>query len=163
MTANAGFTTGEPWIPVTPNYTEINAADQVGVPGSVFEHYRALIALRHDDDAVALGSFRLLAADDPAAWVILRESPQGGRDGGRADGGREQVLLLACWGRDGLDLAPGSPLAARLANEGLDLREWSNAERVLMASLPADEAAGSGTGAPERLGGWDSVVLRRTV
>ena len=82
-TANAGFTTGEPWIPVTPNYTEINAADQVGAPGSVFEHYRALIALRHDDDAVALGSFRLLAADDPAAWVILRESPQGGRDGGR--------------------------------------------------------------------------------
>ena len=175
-TANAGFTTGEPWIPVTPNYTEINAADQVGVPGSVFEHYRALIALRHDDDAVALGSFRLLAADDPAAWVILRESLQGGRDGGRADGGRgqdggdrqpdggrEQVLLLACWGRDGLDLAPGSPLAARLADEGLDLGEWSDAERVLMASLPADEAAGSGTGAPERLGGWDSVVLRRTV
>ena len=32
-----------------------------------------------------------------------------------------------------------------------------------MASLPADEAANSGTGAPERLGGWDSVVLRRTV
>ena len=175
-TANAGFTTGEPWIPVTPNYTEINAADQVGAPGSVFEHYRALIALRHDDDAVALGSFRLLAADDPAAWVILRESLQGGRDGGRADGGRgqdggdrqtdggrEQVLLLACWGRDGLDLAPGSPLAARLADEGLDLGEWSDAERVLMASLPADEAAGSGTGAPERLGGWDSVILRRTV
>ncbi len=32
---NAGFTTGEPWIMVNPNYTQINAAQQVNDPDSV--------------------------------------------------------------------------------------------------------------------------------
>ena len=43
----AGFTTGQPWISANPNHVEINAADQVGRPGSVFEHYRQLVELRH--------------------------------------------------------------------------------------------------------------------
>ncbi len=30
---NAGFTEGEPWIMVNPNYGEINAADQIGEGG----------------------------------------------------------------------------------------------------------------------------------
>lgn len=45
---NAGFTTGTPWIPVNENHTRINVAAQKGVPGSVWETYRALIALRKD-------------------------------------------------------------------------------------------------------------------
>ena len=152
----AGFTTGRPWIDVTPNHTEINAASQVGKPGSVFEHHRALIALRHSDDVVALGTFRLLDADDAGSWTILRELVD-------ADGGREQVLLLASCAREGLEMGEGSALRRRLAAEGLDLGEWADAERVLVASLPAEGAGGSGTGAPERLAGWDSVILRRTV
>ena len=152
----AGFTTGRPWIDVTPNHTEINAASQVGKPGSVFEHHRALIALRHSDDVVALGTFRLLDADDAGSWTILRELVD-------ADGGREQVLLLASCAREGLEMGEGSALRRRLAAEGLDLGEWADAERVLVASLPVEDAGGSGTGVPERLAGWDSVVLRRTV
>lgn len=151
---HAGFSTAAPWIEVTPNYAEINAAAQVGVPGSVFEHYRALIALRHSDCAVALGTFRLLDAGDRDSWVILREHVG-------ADSGREQVLLLASCAREGLDCRPGSALRERLAAEGLDLGEWEGAERVLLASLPAQEAGASGAGAPEHLEGWDSVILRR--
>ncbi|SDN81777.1 oligo-1,6-glucosidase [Actinomyces ruminicola] len=150
-TAGAGFTTGTPWIDVTPNYGEINAAAQVGVPGSVFEHYRALIALRHDDDAVALGTFRLLDADAADSWTLLREYVD-------ADGAREQVLLLASCTREGLETGNGSALRGRLAAEGLDLGDWEDAERVLMVSLPADAALG--TGVPD-LDGWDSVILRR--
>ena len=33
----AGFTTGEPWIALAPDHGTVNAAAQVGVPGSVFE------------------------------------------------------------------------------------------------------------------------------
>ena len=154
--AQAGFTEGTPWIDVTPNHTEVNAASQVGVSGSVFEHYRALIALRHDDDAAALGTFRLLDADDAGSWTILREFVGD-------DGQREQLLLLASCAREGLETGEGSALRRRLSAEGLDLGEWSGAERVLLASLPAEEATTSGTGAPARLGGWDSVILRRTV
>ena len=152
----AGFTTGTPWIDVTPNYTEINAASQVGVPGSVFEHYRALIALRHADDAVALGTFRLFDAEDAGSWTILREFVN-------ADGERQQVLLLASCAREGLETGEGSALRQRLAAEGLDLGQWADAERVLVASLPVEDAGSSGAGAPEQLGGWDSVILRRTV
>ncbi|QQM66913.1 alpha-glucosidase [Actinomyces weissii] len=152
-TEAAGFTTGTPWIDVTANYPQVNAAAQVGVPGSVFEHYRALISLRHSCDTVALGSFRLLAADDPTSWVVLREH--------RDASGQVQVLLLASVTRAGLDLTEGSALRTRLAAEGVDLGEWESAELLLQASLPAPAAGADGVGFPGHLAGWDSVVLRR--
>ena len=42
----AGFTTGTPWLPLNPNYRELNLAAQRGRQGSVYEFYRSLIALR---------------------------------------------------------------------------------------------------------------------
>ena len=36
----AGFTTGTPWLAINPDHVEVNAAAQVGEPGSVYEHYR---------------------------------------------------------------------------------------------------------------------------
>ncbi|HEX2895100.1 MAG TPA: alpha-glucosidase [Marmoricola sp.] len=69
---NAGFTTGSPWLPVNPNYQEVNAASQVGVPGSVYEHHRRLIALRHEEAAVAYGDFTLLLPDDEQLFVFTR-------------------------------------------------------------------------------------------
>jgi oligo-1,6-glucosidase len=36
---NAGFTTGDPWLPVNPNYTWLNAAAQTDPPDTVFAHY----------------------------------------------------------------------------------------------------------------------------
>lgn len=44
--ANAGFTTGTPWLTVNPNYTAINAAAQTGDEDSVYSFYKKLIALR---------------------------------------------------------------------------------------------------------------------
>ena len=58
--ANAGFTTGAPWIDVPENYREINAAAAVADPDSVFHHYKALIRLRHNFDVVVNGSFDML-------------------------------------------------------------------------------------------------------
>ena len=43
--ANAGFTTGTPWLKVNPNYTAINAAAQLSDPDSVWSFYKKLIAL----------------------------------------------------------------------------------------------------------------------
>ncbi|MBR3570337.1 MAG: alpha-glucosidase [Oscillibacter sp.] len=43
---NAGFTTGTPWLPVNPNYKQINLAAQRNDPDSVWNFYRALTALR---------------------------------------------------------------------------------------------------------------------
>ncbi len=44
--ANAGFTTGRPWLKVNPNYTSINAKSQLDDPDSVRSFYKELIALR---------------------------------------------------------------------------------------------------------------------
>ncbi len=64
--AHADFTTGTPWIDVNPNHVEINAEAAVADPRSIFHHYRRLIALRHDEPVVALGSFSMLLPDHPS-------------------------------------------------------------------------------------------------
>jgi oligo-1,6-glucosidase len=69
---HAGFTTGTPWLPVHPDADRVNAAVQRDDPGSVLAHYRRLIALRHDEPAVALGDFTMLLPDHPAVYAFLR-------------------------------------------------------------------------------------------
>ena len=39
-TANAGFTTGTPWLKVNPNYLLINAEDERKDPNSIFHYYK---------------------------------------------------------------------------------------------------------------------------
>jgi oligo-1,6-glucosidase len=70
--ANAGFTDGTPWLPVNPNFDEINAAAQVDDPDSIFNHYRRLIELRHTLPVVAEGDFTPLAEDHPQIYAYVR-------------------------------------------------------------------------------------------
>ncbi len=53
----AGFTTGSPWIGVNPNHSWLNVSTQRGARGSIYEFYRALIALRHRLPVVVDGHF----------------------------------------------------------------------------------------------------------
>jgi oligo-1,6-glucosidase len=68
----AGFTTGEPWLAVNPNHTEINAADQFEDPDSVLHHYRELIRLRHDLPVVRLGDFTMLLPEHEQVYALTR-------------------------------------------------------------------------------------------
>src|SRR3712207_8258592 len=52
-TAQAGFTTGEPWPPVGADYHTINVAAQAGNPLSILSLYRALIRLRRAAPALS--------------------------------------------------------------------------------------------------------------
>lgn len=70
--AHAGFTIGTPWISVNPNHVTVNAAAQRGVKGSIFEHYRSLIRLRHTEPVVVHGDFDLLYPDHPALFAYVR-------------------------------------------------------------------------------------------
>ncbi|MBE5807608.1 MAG: alpha-glucosidase [Clostridiales bacterium] len=70
--ANAGFTTGTPWIRVNPNYTSINAEAELGDPDSVFSYYQKLIRLRHENDIVVYGDYELLLPDDEDLFVYRR-------------------------------------------------------------------------------------------
>ena len=80
---HAGFTMGEPWMPLNPNYTVINAKAQVGDPDSVFSFYQKLIRLRKQLPVITEGDFTLLMAEDPHVFAYTR-----------CDG--RQTLLVAC-------------------------------------------------------------------
>ena len=60
---NAGFTTGQPWIKVNPNYTQINVEAQEADPNSVLNYYRALIQLRKDEDVIRDGDYTEIMPD----------------------------------------------------------------------------------------------------
>jgi oligo-1,6-glucosidase len=75
--AQAGFTSGTPWIQVNPNYTEINAAAQIKDPSSVYSYYKKLIALRRQHPVIVYGKYSLMESavdrDDNAVWAFTRE------------------------------------------------------------------------------------------
>jgi oligo-1,6-glucosidase len=71
-TAHAGFTNGDPWLPVNPNHTWLNAAAQQDATDSVFTYYRRLIQLRHDQPILVDGDFTALFDDDPHIWAYTR-------------------------------------------------------------------------------------------
>ena len=71
--ANAGFTTGKPWLKINENYTEINAEAAVADKGSVFWHYRDLIALRHNHDIVVNGTFDMLWPEHEQIFAYQRK------------------------------------------------------------------------------------------
>lgn len=70
--ANAGFTTGTPWIDVNPNYTKINVEDALSREDSIFYYYQKLIRLRKESDLIVYGEYRLLDRDNPAVWSYTR-------------------------------------------------------------------------------------------
>ena len=73
---HAGFTDGSPWMKVNPNYKEINAAAQVGVPGSVFAYYQRLVALRKEYPVLTDGRFLMLMEKDEQVFAYVRENEQ---------------------------------------------------------------------------------------
>ncbi|HVI37910.1 MAG TPA: alpha-amylase family glycosyl hydrolase, partial [Gaiellales bacterium] len=70
--ANAGFTTGTPWIGVNPNYATINAERALSDPDSILHHYRALIRLRKENPVVVHGRYEPLLDDHPQIYAFTR-------------------------------------------------------------------------------------------
>ncbi len=68
----AGFTTGTPWLPVQPNYKEINAEAAVESDESIFHMYRELIQLRKDNPLIVWGDFELLLAEHSTIFAYTR-------------------------------------------------------------------------------------------
>jgi oligo-1,6-glucosidase len=68
----AGFTTGEPWIKVNPNYREINVQQALADPDSVFYYYQKLIRLRRANPVMVYGTYDLILADHPQIYAFTR-------------------------------------------------------------------------------------------
>lgn len=69
---NAGFTTGTPWLKVSPNYKTINADNQLSDPNSVFSYYQRLIRLRKGHPVFREGTFQLVLADHEDIFAYTR-------------------------------------------------------------------------------------------
>ncbi|MDT0122570.1 alpha,alpha-phosphotrehalase [Paenibacillus sp. RRE4] len=67
-TANAGFTTGTPWLKVDERYPSIHVEEQIGNPDSIYHHYRKLIHLRKEVNVLTDGLYERL--DDAHAEVF---------------------------------------------------------------------------------------------
>ena len=70
---NAGFSEGEPWIKINPNYTDINAESQMSNADSVFSFYKKLIALRKTEPVLTEGKYAPLLEDDTNVFAYTRE------------------------------------------------------------------------------------------
>lgn len=70
--ANAGFSTGIPWIKVNKNYLEINAEDEMSDPDSVFSYYKKLISLHHTEDTLVYGNFIPMLEDSDVIYAYKR-------------------------------------------------------------------------------------------
>jgi oligo-1,6-glucosidase len=73
-TKNGGFTTGEPWIMVNPNYKTINVAAEEHNPNSVLNYYKRIIKFRHDHDVIVYGDFKVYDMENPDVFAYTRGS-----------------------------------------------------------------------------------------
>jgi oligo-1,6-glucosidase len=126
---NAGFTAGDPWLPVNPNYTWLNAAAQIDMIDSVFAHYQALIRLRHELPILVDGDFAPLMAEDPQIWAYTRTTPN------------RRLLVIANCGRDPRTVEIG--------------QEWVAAD-LLLGNLPETPAKSMSSSLD--LAGWDARI-----
>ncbi len=71
--ANAGFSTGNPWLKVNPNYTTVNVAAQETDPNSPLNYFRNLVKLRKQEKVLVYGKYTLLDKDNSAVYAYTRE------------------------------------------------------------------------------------------
>lgn len=70
--AEAGFTTGTPWLKVNPNYRDINVAQALSDPNSIFAYYQQLIRLRKANPVIVYGTYDLLLEEHEQIYAFTR-------------------------------------------------------------------------------------------
>ena len=101
-TPNAGFTSGEPWLPMAAASPEMCVAVQREDPLSLLSLYRRLLTLRRAESALVLGDWALVSREgDLFAYQ-------------RSDGDRRLIVALNFGDEPALMRMPDPPLAGRL-------------------------------------------------
>jgi oligo-1,6-glucosidase len=70
--AHAGFTSGEPWMDVNPNYMEINVEEQMRREDSVPAFYRKLAMLRRENAVLIHGIYAPFLLEHPDVFAFTR-------------------------------------------------------------------------------------------
>ena len=69
---HGGFTTGTPWLELSPRYPEINVENELADSESLFYHYQRLIQLRKNNPLVVWGTYQELVPNDTQLFVYER-------------------------------------------------------------------------------------------
>ncbi|MEO2077952.1 MAG: alpha-glucosidase [Bacillus sp. (in: firmicutes)] len=69
---NGGFSTGNPWLKVNPNFKDINVAAQQKDETSVLNFYKKMIRLKKANEVFTYGTYDLLLKDDPQIFAYTR-------------------------------------------------------------------------------------------
>ena len=72
-TANAGFTTGTPWLKVNPDYTTVNVAAEEKDSASCLNYFKKLIQVRKNNLALTYGKYTLVDKDNPSVYAYTRD------------------------------------------------------------------------------------------
>jgi glycosidase len=134
---NAGFTDGDPWMPVNPNHTEINTEAARADDDSIWHFYRELIDLRKREDVLVYGSYDLFLPEHDRLWVFTRTL----RD--EAGDVTERTLTVLNFGSDETDFEPPETVAGE-------------AQELLVSNYDVD----SPTLERETLRPWEARVYR---
>ena len=115
---NAGFSTGQPWLAVNPNYEAINVQEALANPDSIFYTYQKLVQIRKENSWLIRADFELLdTADKIFAYI-------------RKDGDRRFLVV------------------ANLSNEKQNLSVEGRVKSILIENTTAKEAVEKQTLAP---------------
>ena len=71
-TPNAGFTEGQPWININPNYREINVRKAIIDPHSVFHFYKKILAFRKKHPTFVYGKYKDIAPMHESIYAYRR-------------------------------------------------------------------------------------------
>ena len=74
-TANAGFTTGTPWLKVNSNYKYINVVTEINDKNSPLNYFKKMIQLRkHNKELFVYGKYELIDKANPNVFAYSRTS-----------------------------------------------------------------------------------------
>jgi len=114
---NAGFTFGEPWIKVNPNYKEINVKNEEEDKDSVLNYYKKLIKLRKENPVLIYGKFIPVMEQDEEVFSYIREM------------GNEKILVILNF--KGKDVDFVLPEGIKISEEGLLISNYENHDEKL--------------------------------
>ena len=71
---NAGFSSGNPWIEVNPNYLEINVKKDLQDSNSIYRFYQKLLKFTNNNQVLLDGNYDLITPEDSAIFAYTRSS-----------------------------------------------------------------------------------------
>ncbi|ABM04120.1 dextran glucosidase [Psychromonas ingrahamii 37] len=95
---NSGFSDGNPWLKLNPNYTEINVESALDDPDSIFYHYQKLVQLRKTHEVMVYGDYQPLFVEHKKVFSYQRQL------------GNEKVIVINNFTNEPLELTLPKPL-----------------------------------------------------